>query len=236
MNALADTTSTPRRGIKIPMPVFAALIALLAIVAGWLVYDQVFRVQDIDKTQYESLYTPSARARERFIQRTDRPPPANAGIGILTRGDGFDLQIVGARARFTRENNEIRLNARFIDNSLFNGSDRVATGARFRALQSTEAAAAANVTPEQIEKLRQIDVPREMSLPEDARNKLLELGRRYDAAPEDQRQAIETEMTEHFRAATTAALQPTVAAYSQSAKQVREVLTEQQIASLRNAR
>lgn len=235
MNALADTTSSPRRGFKIPVPVFAAVIAILAILAGWYVYDRVFRVQDIDPSQYESLYTPSARARDRFVQRMERPGPANAGIGVLKRDNGFDVQIPGARARFSSENDKLQLNIRFIDNALFNRSDRDATIARFVALREPDAAAGAKVTPEQVEKLKQINVPREMLIPDDARQKLTDFAQRYTAAPADQQSAIETEMTEYLRTVAAAALQPTVADYARSAREIREVLTSDQIDTLRNA-
>ena len=235
MNAFADTTSSPRRGFKIPVPVFAAVIALLAIVAGWFVYERVFRVAEIDPSQYESLYTPTARARDRFTQRADRPAPENAGIGLLKRSDGFDVQIPGARARFTQNNDQLLLNVRFIDNSMFSRTDRDATSARYFLFREPDIATTAKVTPEQIEKLKKINVPREMIIPADARQKLLELGQRYAAAPEDQRAAIETEMTEHLRTISAAALQPTVAEYTRSAREVREVLSAEQIDAIRSA-
>jgi hypothetical protein len=233
MNLATPSSSSLRRGFKIPVPVFAAFIAILAIIAGWFVYNRAFRVQDVDFAKYESLNTPTARARQQFIQRTNRDQPANAGLGVLKRNDGFDVQIVGARARFTRENDKLLLNVRFTDNSLFNGNDRAATVARFVALRTPQAATEAKVTPEQLEKLRAIDVPREMTIPADARSKLLELGQRYAAAPEDQQKPIEGELTETFRTIAAAALQPTVAAYADSAKRVREVLNPQQINALR---
>lgn len=233
MSLLTQPSSSQRRGLQIPTPVFAAIVVLLAIIAGWLVYQQIFQVQEIDLTQYESLNTPTARARQQFAQGDIRPTPPNAGIGILHRNDGFDVQIVGARARFIRQNNDLTLNARFIDNNLFNPRDRAATYARFQALRNPDGVSEnLKITPEQLQKLRQIQVPREMSLSDTDKQKLLEMGKRYLDAPADQKKTLETELTETFRKIASQALQPTLAAYADSANRIREVLTEQQISAL----
>lgn len=237
MSLLTRSSSTKRRGLQIPSPVFAAIVAVLAIISGWFVYQQIFQVKEIDLTQYESLNTPTARARQQLAQGGNRPVPANAAIDVLQRNDGFDVQIVGARARFVRENNRLILNARFIDNNLFNPRDRSATFARFQALRNpNNVTDNLKITPEQIQKLRQIQVPREMSLSEADKQKLLDLAKRYADAPADQKKNLETELTETFRKVASEALQPTLAAYADSARKIREVLTEQQIAVLSRTR
>lgn len=237
MSIRTQSSSSQRRGMQIPTAVFAAIVAVLAIIAGWLVYQQIFQVREIDLTQYESLNTPTARARQQLVQGNNRLVPPNAGIGIIHRSDGFDVQIVDARARFVRQNNDLTLNARFINNNLFDPKDRAATYARFQALRNPNGITEnLKITPEQLQKLRQIQVPREMSLPDTDKQKLLDLGKRYVDAPADQKKSLETELTETFRKMASQALQPTLAAYADSANRIREVLTEQQISSLSRIR
>ncbi len=228
-----------RKGFKIPLPVAIALVGVLAIVAGWFVYDQTFDQPRVDLRQYETNDSRTAQARRRFFEQAPPPPnaPANVGTGVVRRRDGFDARVVGARARFTIDANTkaMKLDAAFVDMGLFPQRDRNAARARYSVISNAGAAESAKVNAEQVETLRKISFPREMSLPDDARQQLLDIATRYNAAPDPEKPAIEKELTDRFRDASTKALQPTVEAYRVAADEVRKILDENQINALSRA-
>lgn len=231
--------SQPRRGLKIPLPLFVAIIAALAIASGWYVYRTVFEPPTIDYTRYDAVEGPGSRAHQRFIENaTNRAKMANnPSLGVVKRNDGIDVRIVGARARFfVKANEPLRLHAAFTDIDLFPASDQVATRARWNAIDRPDSAKAAQVTPEQITQLKEIQVPREMTLSASDRDQLLKLAQGYFDSSDDQKPAIEQQLLDTFATMSAAALKPTLDAYRQSAQQIRQVLTDRQITALRNRR
>ncbi len=221
------------------MPVFMAFIALFAIAAGWYVYKKVFDVPPVDLTQYD---IGGGGQRTRMFNRPNQnnpnqKPVANAGIGVLKRNDGFDVQIPGARARFWNEGDtNLRVTVRLMNNNLFPQADQQAAAARWAAVNVRDAAKKANVTDEQLAKLKNIGVPREVPLTEDQLRKFMSAGERYKTAADDQKPAVESELTELLRSVASTAEAPTIAAYHNSAQAIRQVLDATQINTLRNTR
>jgi hypothetical protein len=225
--------------LKIPLPLFVAVIAALAIAAGVYVYHTVFEPATIDYTRYDAVDEPSSRAHQRFIDNATNPARLanNPSLGVVKRNDGFDIRIVGARVRyFVRPNEPLRMHVAFTETDLFPANDQVATRARWNALDRADSAKAAEVTPEQIAKLKAIQVPREMTLSQSERDQLLKDAQRYLDTPDDQKAALEKELIETFTKMSASALKPTMDSYRESAKKIREVLTERQITALRNRR
>jgi len=233
-----------RRGFKIPAPVAIGLVAILAIIAGWIVYKQAFDQQKIDLTKYETTDGPTAQARRRFFNQPAQPAQtgdanaaSNVGTGVIKRGTGFDVRVVGARARFTFDDasSSFKLDASFVDMGLFPPRDKDAARARYAALNNAALAEKTKVTPEQIEALKKLTFPRDMALTDDLRKGLLELAAKYKAAGDPDKPAIETELTNAFRDTSTKALQPTVEAYRDAADKVRAILSDTQITTLARA-
>ena len=223
-----ETPRAPRRGLKLPPALVIPLIALLLAGGGWLVYRQIFATPKTDLSMFESPDSPAMNLRRQLNSTTNNPA---AGIGILKRDNGADLQLHGARARFVLNKEVWTLDPSFNDPRSL-GADRTVQFARFTAVNDKAAAAKAKVTPEQIEKLKKIVFPR-MVISDADKARLLDLWGKYQKAGETDKTKIEAELMSAFRQIAGDAISPTQKAHDEATQAVREVLTPQQLDTLR---
>jgi hypothetical protein len=203
------------------------LVALLLAGGGWLVYLQLFAVEKTDLSMFESLDSPAMNLRRQLNTPTTNPA---AGIGILKRDNGADLQLQGARLRFVQSKETWTLDPSFNDPRAL--GDRTAQFARFTAVNDKAASAKAKVTPEQIEKLKKIAFPR-MVISDTDKAKLLGLWDKYQKAGDGEKSKVEAELVAAFRQVADDAITPTQQAHEAATKAVRDVLTAEQINTLR---
>jgi hypothetical protein len=229
----ADPTLTPpappRKGLKLPPALVIPIIALLIAGAAWLVYKQVFAAPVVDLSMYESPDSPAAQLRRKLQTRSDDP---KAGIGMLARDNGADVRLPGAQARFVKQNNQWTLDPSFQDRSFIPAIDLAARFARGIAVTNKDAAARANVTDEQVEKLKKVTFP-PMVISDADKKTLLDQFAKWQAADAAGKPKADAELTDTFRRVASDAIVPTQKATAAAAKEVRAILTSEQINNLR---
>ncbi len=245
-----------QRGLNIPAPIAILLVLLMVAGATWYVYTNVFHTRVVDKSQYDvapngaqlrnrsnpggggfvrppQVLDPAA-ALEVVKQKLQAEIPPKSGLGVLNPGSFIDIRIPAARVRFAKAAGSYKADFAFSDVTFLPLQDRGASIAKWNALQAnSDQAKRANVTPEQVEKLKAVTFPL-MVVTDADRTKLIELAKKYGAAAAGDKPNLEPEMITAFREVAINSLKPTQDAYHAAAEQVRGILDNNQINILRS--
>ena len=234
--ASPSTDSPPARrtrGVKLPAGVVTVLV-LLALAAGaWFVWQQLFATHKIDDSQYESNDTPAAAARSRLFE----PPATNPTSEITRRADGSgEVRLPGALCRFGKTG---ATDATLIYPEFFRflpPDDRMTSAARMIVIMNKTAATNAGVTDEQVEKLRPLTPPMNIPVSDGDRKQLIALWTQYGSAAAADQAGIAQTMEANLRRIAAAGIDPATRAYADYAKQIRTILSADQIAKVRTGR
>jgi hypothetical protein len=238
-DAMSQPTSPPTplhkpRGLKLP-PWLATVLCLLIIGAGGWVFARLWAGSaPADLSQYEAA---SDRRRANFGNRQGGPGNGQRAAipaegQIVRRGQGADVRLPGARARFTKAQDAWRVEPIFLGSPIIPEADRAASRARWAATNRPQDTAAVNVTPEQLAKLKEIENPPQMVLTDAERQRLIALFTQHEAASPEEKPKLAKELTDAFRAAADSARPATLSAHAKAGEAVRAILSPQQIETL----
>ncbi|HEX8339695.1 MAG TPA: hypothetical protein VF624_02180 [Tepidisphaeraceae bacterium] len=216
-----------RRGRKLPPALVAVVLAIVLAGGGYAVYAAVYAVRGYDLSKYEDNDGPGANLRERLFAATRGEVP---GAAVVRRaGGGGDVRLPAARIRFRKTGGAIVIDSGYYDMRFVAPADYDAYLARAAALGDEKTA----LTPEQREKLRLITFTSACVRSEEDKKTLTALWEKYEAAPADAQPAIAEELKKVTARVAVASMPLAAADYAAAAKQVRAILTEEQIRVLR---
>jgi hypothetical protein len=219
--------SAKKRGRKLPPAVTAVAILAALAIGGYVVYSAVYRVRGYDLTQYEPNDGPAANLRARLFTATEGNI---AGANVVKRPDGGgDVRLPAARVRFRKEGGTFVVESGFYNMRFVAPADYDAYLARAAALTDEKTA----LTPEQRTKLRAIPFTPECVRSDADKKALIALWGKYAAAPAAEEAKVGTELKQAAARIAVASMPQAAADFAESAKQVRAILTPEQIQTLR---
>ena len=244
MTTTAPTTSTPRaqQGINWP-PAIAAIVLLLLLVGGvgYIMWDTSGFAQKNTLNDYERAG--DWRGFGQMGSRRFEPPqpvgqfeaPAQGAEQIIKRNEKrYAVMSPGIAADATLNNGNWDLVLRYDDWRVFSPETRQAFGSLLAATERPNEATAAKVTPDQVAKLKALNVRRDMVVSAESKQELSNLWNTYiTATSNDDKKKASQPFFDKFREIAKNSLPNTVEAMNKHATDIRAILSQEQIDTLR---